>query len=96
MKYSTLLIAFALMASNAHSAEETGKSSLSELEREQIALAIKILVYSGTIKADANSCVQFDHDLLMELKKADLLKTDNSKLMSICIGSAPTDNDKAD
>lgn len=57
-------------------------------QKQLIAAAIKILADSGTLRADANKCAQFDGDLIDDLKKNGLLTIEDSENGSVCVGAS--------
>lgn len=87
MKNRLFILILALLAGTVRAEEQKPNWTLTEEEKKQLAWAIQLLTESGALSKDENQCMTFDQDLIEELKKAGLLKSGDSKLMTFCVGS---------
>lgn len=86
MKKAAIVLSVLLLVESLQLSAEGAKiKTLTQIEKEQIAWAINILMATGTLKVDENKCTKFDSEIIKQLKEAGLFKEDDSRLMSICV-----------
>lgn len=61
--------------------------SLTPLQKQQIAWALKILKESKTLAEGEKQCLQLDQDILNILEEGGLIERDDYRVSVICIGS---------
>ncbi len=73
---------------------QTGRQ-LSLQDKLDIANAIDVLVDDGVLEVNALQCLQFDGDIISQLKRMGLLNSADSHVLTVCVqGSAHLDAPK--